>query len=300
MRTSIVFAGSPEVAVPYLRALHAAEIEIRAVITRTDSPQGRKRVVTATAVAIAAAELGLTVIKANSLRDVDIPEVDFGVVVAYGGIVPPRLLASPHHGWLNVHFSVLPSYRGAAPVQRALWDGQTMTGISIFRLVEELDAGPLLLTKAIPFEHDETSTEALNRLAQTTTGDLIATIRLVATNAIQAFPQIGEPSFAPKLSREDGRIAWMLDATTTISRIRAVTSEPGAFTYVDEESFGVLRVSSTVGPSVPTGAVVVREDRVFVGSGAASIELIEVKPAGKTSMSAIDWARGLRTPVTFR
>ncbi|MEY4319736.1 MAG: hypothetical protein RL378_840, partial [Actinomycetota bacterium] len=133
-----MFAGSPVVAVPYLRALHGAGFDIRAVVTRNDSRQGRKGVLTSTAVAAVAEELGLSVVKTNSLRDVDLPEVEIGVVVAYGGLVPPPLLAEPAHGWVNVHFSVLPKYRGAAPVQRALWDGEPTSGISIFRLVEDL------------------------------------------------------------------------------------------------------------------------------------------------------------------
>jgi methionyl-tRNA formyltransferase len=140
MSTSIVFAGSPDVAVPYLRALYDAGFDIRAVITREDSRQGRKGTLTSTAVASVAEELGLSVVKTNSLRDVDLPEVHIGVVVAYGGLVPPRLLDEPAHGWVNVHFSLLPKFRGAAPLQRAMWDGEPTTGVSIFRLVEELDA----------------------------------------------------------------------------------------------------------------------------------------------------------------
>ncbi len=294
-----MFAGSPVVAVPYLRALHGAGFDIRAVVTRNDSRQGRKGVLTSTAVAAVAEELGLSVVKTSSLRDVDLPEVEIGVVVAYGGLVPPRLLAEPAHGWVNVHFSVLPKYRGAAPVQRALWDGEPTSGISIFRLVEDLDAGPVYVSRSIPFEDDETASDALERFADSTTDDLVQTLRLIATDAVTPTLQIGEPSFAPKFSRDDGRIDWSLGATTVIQRIRAVTREPGAHTYVNGESIAILRVVSDIGPQLPLGEVVVIDGQVFVGTVDASVGLLEVKPAGKKAMPAMDWLRGQRTSVVL-
>lgn len=299
MSTRIVFAGSPDVAGPYLRALHGAQFDIRAVITRADSRQGRKGIVSPTAIALIADELGLPVIKTNSLRDVDIPEVDIAVVVAYGGLVPSRLLAAPTNGWVNVHFSVLPKYRGAAPVQRAMWEGEPAAGISIFRLVEELDAGPVYFSRTIAFEDDETASDALARLAASTTDELIGTLRIITTGAIRPTEQVGEPSYAPKFTREDGRIDWSLDATTVIRRIRAVTREPGAFTSRKGELLAVLRVAGHVGPRFPRGEVVVSEGRVYVGTADASVELLDVKPAGKTSMSAMAWSRGHRAGVVF-
>ncbi len=294
-----MFAGSPDVAVPYLRALHGAGFDIRAVITREDSRQGRKGTLTSTAVASVAQELGLSVIKTNSLRDVDLPEVHIGVVVAYGGLVPTRLLDEPAHGWVNVHFSLLPKFRGAAPVQRAMWDGEPTSGISIFRLVEELDAGPVYRARSIPFEDDETASDALERCAHSTSDDLVETLRLIATDAITPTRQIGAPSFAPKFTREDGRIDWSLGATTIIQRIRAVTREPGAHTEANGESIAVLRVASDIGPPHPRGEVVVVAGQVFVGTVDASVRLLEVKPAGKTAMSAMDWVRGQRTSVVL-
>ena len=292
-----MFAGSPEVAVPYLRALYDAQFDIRAVITRADSRQGRKGILAPTAVARAATELNLPVIKANSLREVDIPEVDIGVVVAYGGLVPPRLLSEPTHGWTNVHFSVLPNYRGAAPVQRALWDGESTTGISIFRLVTEMDAGPVYFSRSIPFDDSETSSDALTRIAGSTTDELVATLRLVVTDAITPTEQTGDPSFAPKMTREDGRVDWSLDAPTIIARIRAVTVEPGAFTTVNGEPVSIGRVASDIGSAVPRGEIVANAGRVFVGTGTESVELLEVKPAGKRMMPAADWVRGHRSSL---
>jgi len=299
MSTRIIFAGSPDVASPYLRALHDTQFDIRAVITREDSRQGRKGVVTPTAISSVAHELGLPVITTNSLRNVDIPEVEIAVVVAYGGLVPPRLLTVPTFGWVNVHFSVLPKFRGAAPVQRAMWEGEPNAGISIFRLVEELDAGPVYFSRAIAFEVDETASEALTRLSTGTPNELIETLRLIASGAISPVEQEGDPSIAPKLSRADGRIDWSLDAETIIRRIRAVTSEPGAFTTIDGESIAVRRVASPVGPPISRGEVVIIDGHVFAGTIDASVELLELQPAGKTAMSASAWARGQRTRVVF-
>jgi len=299
MSTRVVFAGSPRVAVPYLMALVASEFDVVSVITREDSPQGRKQVVAPTPVALAALELGLPVIKANSLREVDIPPADLGIVVAYGGLVPERLLREPIHGWMNVHFSVLPEYRGAAPVQRALWDGRTDTGISIFRLVQELDAGPVYFSRSIPFHANETASEALDRVAHATTDDLVATSRLVAAGALHPFEQEGQPSYAPKLAREDGRIDWALPANVVESRIRAVTSEPGAFTTLGGVPFGIVRVAPFNDESVGAGRVEWSNDRVIAGTGDGNLELLEVKPSGKAVMPATDWWRGVRDAVTF-
>ncbi len=299
MNTRIVFAGSPQVSVHYLTALITSEFDVVSVITREDSPQGRKRVVAPTPVALAAVELGIPVIKANTLRDVEIPPADLGIVVAYGGLVPERLLDAPTRGWVNVHFSVLPEYRGAAPVQRALWDGRADTGITIFRLVRELDAGPIYFSRSIPFDPHETASEALDRVAQNTTDDLVATARLVVADALQPHDQEGEPSMAPKFSREDGRIDWTLPASTIATRVRAVTSEPGAFTTLGGEPFGIVRAATDPGESVGVGRVVMSNDRVVTGTGDGNVELIDVKPAGKAVMAATDWWRGVRDTVTF-
>jgi methionyl-tRNA formyltransferase len=280
-------------------ALVASEFDVVSVITRADSPQGRKQVVAPTPVALAALDLGLPVIKTNSLREVDIPPADLGIVVAYGGLVPERLLSEPFHGWMNVHFSVLPEYRGAAPVQRALWDGRADTGISIFRLVHELDAGPVYFSKSIPFHATETASEALDRVAHATTDDLVATSRLVAAGALHPHEQLGQPSYAHKIAREDGRIDWTLPANVVESHIRAVTSEPGAFTTLGGVPFGIVRVAPFDHESVGAGHVEWSNDRVIAGTGDGNLELLEVKPPGKTVMWATDWWRGVRDAVTF-
>ncbi len=295
----VVFAGSPAVAVPYLDALVAAGFDVVTAITRTDSPQGRKRVLRATPVADAAERLGVSVIKTNSLRGLDIPDCEVAVVVAYGGLVPQRLLERPVHGWLNMHFSVLPEYRGAAPVQRSLWDGNDAGGVTIFQLVEQLDAGPVLLTRRLSYRDDETATEALHRFARETTDELVGTLRLVEVGALHPVDQVGEPSFAPKFSRSEGRVDWTLPAQLIAHRIRAVTEEPGAYTVLGELTLGIVR--ARVGDSahgMPGSVSLVGAD-VVVGTGEGTIVLETVKPAGKIAMSAVDWFRGLRGAVTF-
>lgn len=299
MTTRIIFAGSPGVAVPYLRALQDNGFDIAAVITRTDSPVGRKRVVTPTAVAIEAQTRGLPTIKANSLRSIEIPDVDVGIVVAYGGMIPDNLLERPTFGWINVHFSVLPEYRGAAPLQRAMWDGRDNTGISIFQLVTELDAGPVFASREIAFDANETASEALARVAIHTADDLVDAATRIVSGSIVAVPQNGDVSFAPRFVRGDGRIDWREPSEVVLRRIRAVTREPGAFTTVADETFGVLRAGPGDGSVIPAGRVVVVPAGVFVGTGDSAIELLVVQPPGKSAMPAADWGRGLRGTVTF-
>lgn len=299
MSSRVVFAGSPEVAVPYLRALHDSGFEIATVITRNDTPVGRKRVITPTPVALEAERLGLPVLKTRSLSKVELPNVDLGIVVAFGGMIPDRLLAEPTHGWINVHFSNLPDYRGAAPLQRALWDGRESAGITIFRLVHVLDAGPVFFSREIPFTAEETAYEALSRVARETTADLIETAALVAAGAIEPRDQVGPVSFAPKFVRDDGRIDWTQSAETIRHRIRAVTREPGAFTTHSQGVIGVLRAGPGDGRTLPPGQVDVTPTAVVVGTGDVTVQLLEVQPSGKAAMVASDWARGLRSSVNF-
>ncbi|MFM2412675.1 MAG: methionyl-tRNA formyltransferase [Actinomycetota bacterium] len=289
----IVFAGSPEVSVPYLRTL-AAVHEIVLVISRIDSPVGRKRVMSPTPVAQVAEELGLPLLKTNSLRGLELPDSDIGVVVAYGGLVPDALLDVPVHGWINAHFSLLPALRGAAPVQRGLWNGDTSTGISIFQLVSELDAGPLYHQREVFFEPTETASQALSRIASLTVHDIVDTVDGILAGELEAYEQTGLTTFAPKFTRDDGHINWLLPAHIVENRIRALTDEPGAYTLLGDQRIGIQQARLSYGESGPAGSVSVANGHVYIGTGDGTIELMSVKPAGKNAMSAIDWARGLR------
>lgn len=290
---NIIFAGSPSVAVPYLRELAKAHTVVT-VITREDSPVGRKREMTPTAVASVAAELGLPIIKANSLRGLELPPSELGVVVAYGGLVPDALLAEPTHGWINAHFSLLPALRGAAPVQRGLWNGDSSTGITLFQLVSELDAGPIFHQREIFFEPTETASEALARLSESTVDDVLDTVDGIIAGELVAHEQIGLSTFAPKFTRDDGHINWLLPAKTVFNRIRALTAEPGAYTLHGEQRIGIIEARLSYGESGHAGHVTVVNGHVFIGTGDGTIELLTVKPAGKNAMAAADWARGLR------
>ena len=295
---TIVFAGSPAVAVPYLRAL-ASIHNIALVLTREDAVVGRKRELTATPVAGVAAELGLPLLKTNSLRDVELPACDLGVVVAYGALVPEDMLHAPAHGWVNLHYSLLPKLRGAAPVQRGLWNGDKATGITIFQLVVELDAGPILFQREIPFESDETASDSLRRLSETTVIDLTDTIGGILSGLISAREQEGEATSAHKFSKDDARIDWRLPATVIANRVRALTSEPGAYTELNEHRIGISSVRVSHAESGPPGSITVSGTHVYAGTGDGAIEVLTVKPAGKGELTAIDWARGLRGVMVF-
>ncbi len=293
----IVFAGSPAVAVPSLRALAASRHELVGVITRKDAPLGRKRVLTPTPVADAT-EPGVALAKANRLADVADRVLalgaDLGVIVAYGGLVREPLLSAPRLGWINLHFSLLPRWRGAAPVQHAIMAGDEVTGSSVFRLVEELDAGDVYAKAERPIGPDETAGEVLQSLAESGAGLLAGVVDALAEGRAHATPQQGEPTFAPKLTIDDGRIEWDRAAGLVYNRIRGTTPEPGAFTDVDGTRVKIIaaaRARQDHGPLAP-GRIVQLGDRVLIGTASEPIELVTVQPAGKRAMDATAWLRG--------
>jgi methionyl-tRNA formyltransferase len=294
----LVFAGSPDAAVPSLDALARSGHEVSAVITREDSPQGRKRTLTPTPVASAAVEHGIPLIKANRLAadvttEVRSIEPDLGVIVAYGGLVREPLLSTPRLGWINLHFSLLPRWRGAAPVQRALIAGDDVTGASVFQLVEELDAGDVYgrFTQAIGAH--QTAGHLLASLADGGAQLLLRVIDALAEGTARAEPQSGDVSLAPKLSLSDGRIDFAVSAPAVANRIRGVTPEPGAFTELDGIRLKVLEVAIAHGlPRLAPGAFGEADGRVLVGTATDPIELVRVHPAGKNAMTAAAWWRG--------
>lgn len=296
----LVFAGTPEAAVPSLRALARGPHEIVAVLTRTDAPLGRKRVLTPSAVARAADELGLAVLKADRLDEDVTGRVaalapDLGVIVAYGGLVREPLLSTPAHGWINLHFSLLPRWRGAAPVQHALIAGDTTLGASVFQLVPELDAGPVFAEEAVP-ALDRTAGDALDTLALRGADLLANVVDGISAGTAHAQPQVGEPTFAPKLTLADGAIDWSQAAAAVLARIRGVTPEPGAHTTLDGARVKVLEIAAGTAedPPLEPGALMAEGRRVLAGTGSTPIELVTVQPAGRGAMRAADWLRGVR------
>lgn len=296
----LVFAGTPDAAVPTLRLLAASEHDVVAVVTRTDSPRGRKKVLTPSPVAQTAAELGIPIIKADRLDD-DVTErihaldPDLGVIVAYGGLVREPLLSLPGHGWINLHFSLLPRWRGAAPVQRALIAGDAQTGAAVFQLVPELDAGAVFAQLAIPTP-EATAGELLAELALRGADLVVDVVDGIAAGTATATPQIGEPTTAPKLTLEDGRIRWDEPREAVLGRIRGVTPEPGAHTTLDGARLKVLAASPSAEgiPPLAPGELAFVNREVHVGTASEPVALELVQPAGRGAMAAADWWRGLR------
>ncbi|WP_105030115.1 methionyl-tRNA formyltransferase [Arthrobacter ruber] len=304
----VLFAGTPEVAIPSLRALVDAGFDVAAVLTRVDAPVGRKRVLTPSPVAVAAEALGLPVLKANRFTTELIGalaalDLDAAAIVAYGGIVPPAGLAVPRHGWINLHFSVLPAWRGAAPVQHAVLAGDAITGATTFRLEEGLDTGPVFGVMTETLEPSATSGEVLERLASSGAVLLVQTLAGIDAGQVTATPQAGEPSLAPKLSIDHARIRWSDPAPAVRRRVNAVTPEPGAWSLLDGQrlKLGPVRPASvghgaSADVAVPgvlaPGAVRLAGREVLVGTGTDPLALGEVQPAGKKMMNALDWARG--------
>ncbi|MBO0979044.1 methionyl-tRNA formyltransferase [Microbacterium sp. SD291] len=300
----LVFAGTPSAAVPTLRRL-AAEHDIAAVVTRPDAPLGRKRVLTPSPTAAAAAELGLRVIKAARLDEevtaaIAALDADLGVIVAYGGLVREPLLSTPAHGWINLHFSLLPQWRGAAPVQRALIAGDPELGASVFQLVPALDAGDVFASRVVDVAADETADAALEALAADgaeLTADVVAAI---GDGTARAVPQEGEPTLAPKLTLADGELDWTQPVEQVFARFRGVTPEPGAHTAIDGLRLKVLEaLPSTESPLEP-GEIVATKTHVLIGTGTSPLAVARVQPAGKGAMNAVDWWRGQRGVESLR
>ena len=294
----LVFAGSPSAAVPSLEALAASRHDLVGVVTRTDSPQGRRGILTPTPVAASAERLGLPVIRANRLAGDATDAIadlrpDLGVIVAYGGLVREPLLSAPRLGWINLHFSLLPRWRGAAPVQHAILAGDEATGACVFQLVEELDAGDVYGRVTAPIGRLQTAGSLLEVLAESGAELLTRVVDQLADGTAVAQRQSGEVTIAPKLTPTDGEIDWTQPAERVHARIRAVTPEPGAFTYADGARLKVLD-AAIARDAVPRHPGVFELDgkRVVVGTASAPIELVTVHPAGRRAMDAAAWWRG--------
>ena len=298
----IIFAGTPEAAVPTLTSLLNSSFDVVAVLTRPDAPQGRKRILTPSPVAQLALEHHIPVIYANRIDDeiqatIESFNADLGVVVAYGALLPELTLDSLKHGWINLHFSSLPSWRGAAPVQWQLLTGEVMAGSSVFKLVKELDAGDVFDTREWPILPNETSGELLERLSHLGSLQVLDVIDSINSGTAIATPQSGESSYARKLNLEDGHLNLNNDSDVVYNQYRGVTPEPGAFVVVGDERLKILEALKGGDQIVPPTQIVSIEKKLFLGCSSGSLELITVQPFGKKAMSAMDWFRGLRQEV---
>jgi methionyl-tRNA formyltransferase len=298
----LVFAGTPEVALPSLRALLDSRHEVVAVVTRPDAPAGRGRTLQSSPVALLAQERGIEVLTPELARD---PEFlarlralapDCCPVVAYGALVPKQALGIPRHGWVNLHFSLLPAWRGAAPVQHAVWHGDDVTGATTFLLEEGLDTGPVLGVVTETVRPTDTSGDLLGRLSESGAGLLVATMDALDQGIMAAARQPADGvSLAPKITVEDARIDWSQPAVRVDRQVRACTPAPGAWTTLAGERIKLGPVTLLADDtSLAPGELGVDKNRVRVGTASHAVVLGEVRAQGRKAMAAADWARGTR------
>ncbi|TDQ01173.1 methionyl-tRNA formyltransferase [Labedaea rhizosphaerae] len=301
----LVFAGTPEVALPSLRALLASpRHEVVAVVTRPDAPSGRGRHVVRSPVAALADEQGIEVLTPAKASD---PEFqarlrelapDCCPVVAYGALLPQSALDIPEHGWVNLHFSLLPAWRGAAPVQAAVRAGDEITGASTFRIVKALDAGPVFGVLTEEIRPDDTAGALLDRLAEAGAGLLVSTVDGIEDGTLHAVEQPADGvSYAPKISVDDAHADFTAPAMAVDRLLRAVTPDPGGWALLGEERIKlgpVKPVAAEADVDLKPGELLVQRKRVLVGTATTPVALGEVQAPGKKRMAATDWARGAR------
>jgi methionyl-tRNA formyltransferase len=312
----VVFAGTPRAAEPSLEAILRSRHEVAAVITRPDAPAGRGRRPAVSPVGERAAEAGLELLKPARVRDPEFLDrlraiaPDCCPVTAYGALLPQSALDIPPHGWVNLHFSLLPAWRGAAPVQHAVLHGDDVTGATTFRIVKELDAGPVFGVVTEPIRPDDTAGDLLGRIAMSGAELLVATLDGIESGELRPQPQPADGvSLAPKIGVADARVDWALPAVAIGRLIRACTPAPGAWTELNGTRLKLGPVTEAAGPGEPgtpglgtgepgtpaLGPGELRADRagVLAGTGTGPVRLGEVQPAGKRRMTAGEWARGL-------
>ncbi|MEO3755698.1 methionyl-tRNA formyltransferase [Streptomyces sp. B6B3] len=299
----LVFAGTPEVAVPALDALLASDRhEVAAVVTRPDAPAGRGRRLVASPVAERAAEAGIEILRPRRPRDPDFQDrlrriaPDCCPVVAYGALLPKSALDIPAHGWVNLHFSLLPAWRGAAPVQHALLAGDEITGATTFLIEEGLDSGPVFGVLTEQIRAQDTSGDLLTRLALAGAGLLVATMDGVEDGTLRATPQPAEGiTSAPKFTVDDARVDWSAPALRVDRLVRACTPAPGAWTVFRGERLKLRQIApAPEHAGLAPGELAVEKHSVHAGTGSHAVALRWVQPQGKKPMRAEDWARGLR------
>lgn len=305
----LVFAGTPAVAIPALDALIASRHDVIAVVTRPDARVGRGRTLQQSPVALRAAECGMEVLRpANAsdpgfldrLRDL---QPDCCVVVAYGAILTAKALAIPSHGWVNLHFSVLPAWRGAAPVQHSIMAGDEVTGATVFRIVRELDAGPILGLLTERIRDTDTAGDLLDRLASHGAGLLVDSLDHLEVGDIEARDQPDQGlSYAPKITAKDTRIDWSRPAFAIDRQIRGCTPAPGAWTALGDDRMKLGPVTIGDDATLKPGEAMASKTAVRVGTGTTDVILGTIQPHGKKPMAAADWARGaaLASGMRFR
>ena len=305
----LVFAGTPEPALPALRHLiDSPRHQVIAVLTRPDAPVGRHRKPEPSPVAREALARGIPLLRParpNSpefVAELAALAPECCAVVAYGALLRDALLAVPPHGWINLHFSLLPAWRGAAPVQAAIAAGDTITGATTFRIELSLDSGPVYGVVTETIRPIDTAGDLLERLALSGAALLSTTLDGIADGTLTARPQPADGvSMAPKITVEQARVRWDLPAPVVERRIRAVTPNPGAWTLIGDLRVKLGPVGIDDAPeALPPGAIHVDRKSVWIGTGSAPVRLNQIQPPGKKPMNAVDWARGARLDPAAR
>ncbi len=293
--------GTPRFAVPPLLALAKAGHDIACVVTRIDKPAGRWRSMAQPAVKVAAIELGLQVYQPKRVRDPDVIEIlrrlepEVIVVAAYGQILPKEILALPKYGCINIHASLLPLYRGAAPINWAIIHGETRTGNTIMQMEEGMDTGAILLQEAIPIDPKDTAGTLMEKLSSLGAKLITAALPLVEAGKLTPKPQDGsKATLAPLLKKEDGLINWKLSALEIHNQVRGLTPWPSAYTFLGETMVKILETETLQGSGEPGRIREGMQGSLYVGTGRGLLRIIRVQPAGKKPMDAADFLRGHR------
>jgi methionyl-tRNA formyltransferase len=301
----VVLAGTPAVALPSLEVLLSSEHDVVAVLTRPDAPAGRGRRESRAPVAVAAEQAGVEVLAParpsepgllDRLREL---APDCCPVVAYGALLRQETLDVPRLGWVNLHFSLLPAWRGAAPVQHAVLHGDEVTGATTFRLVAAMDAGPVLGTVTEVIRPTDTAGDLLERLSVAGADLLLATLDALEAGTVQPVDQPADGvSYAPRIAVDDARVRWADPAFAVDRRVRACTPSPGAWTTLAGARLKLGPVALRPdAEALPPGGVQVTRSEVLVGTGTFPVALGEVRAAGRRPMPGVDWARGARLPA---
>lgn len=292
----LAVAATPDVAIPTLDWLRHSDHELVCVITQPDRPSGRGQKQGESSVSLWALANGIEVFKPTDPLELTsiVESLDVVITIGYGVILPEEILNLPRYGFLNLHFSLLPSYRGAAPVQRALENGELVTGVTVFKLDKGLDTGPIFVQEEIEVDASWRSVELLKELSELGVQSIAKALHLI-NEGVDPKAQEGKISIAPKISKLEAKIDFELSGKIIVQKIKAFTSEPGAWTIFNQEPFKITRAQESFGFQGNPGEILVVEQSVHVCcGGSSSIELLEVTPAGKREMKAIDWSRGAR------
>ena len=295
----IIFFGTPAFAIPSLVALLQSEGEVIAVVTQPDKKKGRGRIPSPSPVKELAIDRGIKILQPVNIKDPlflnglskIMPEII--VVVAYGRILPAQILRLPSHGCINVHASLLPKYRGAAPIQWAIINGEKKTGITTMLMDEGLDTGNILLQEETEISSDDNAETLGNKLAEIGASLLIRTIKGIRSGYIKPIPQKGTPGYAPPLKKEDGRLNWSKTATEIFNFVRGMYPWPCAYCYLNKERIKITRVKMLEGSGIPRRVEKTGEE-LIVGTGEGLISIIELQPEGKIPMSAKAFLQGRR------